>query len=224
MPKKTTRTRRRWVCPECEVGILAPQGMAALNPKRFCLDCSSEKGRRKMVERVCLATETRKAKKKVSATKKKAKKKAKKRAKELGEFLFDGVHMKTELRRLARLVAFKGAFKGKWLPDLRLEDRGKFGDDTFSTFWWYGPSSKRANLLIVIKHNVNADAPSVKAAMLNALVHCYEWKHGRDDENLTVDRIGRIAKAGYKLDEHNIAGATSPGAARDLIAEGLRAG
>ena len=59
--------------------------------------------------------------------------------------------------------------------------------------------------------------------MLNALVHCYEWKHDRDDENLTVDRMGRVAKAAWKLDEHNIAGCSSPSAARDMIGEGLRA-
>jgi len=220
----TTRKKpkRRWVCPECEVGILAPENMAALNPKRFCLDCSSKKGKRKLVERVCLAVETRKAAKARAAAKKKAKKKAVRRAKELGAFLFDGVHMRKELLRLSRLSVFKGVFKGNWIPTLKLEDHGAYGHDRFATYWWYGPSSKRKKLQIVIKHNVNADAPAIKAAMINALVHCYEWKHDRDDDNLTVDRMGRIAKAAYKLDEHNIAASPSPAAARDLIGEGLR--
>ena len=31
---------RRWVCPQCGVGVLAPERMRALDTRRFCLDCS----------------------------------------------------------------------------------------------------------------------------------------------------------------------------------------
>jgi hypothetical protein len=55
MPKVQNKI---WRCPECEVGIRAPSRIRKVDARRYCLDCTAETG--KLVERVCVARETKK--------------------------------------------------------------------------------------------------------------------------------------------------------------------
>lgn len=50
---------RRWVCPKCDAGCLAPSRPRKDDVKRFCLPCSKKVGR--LVERVCPAANNAKA-------------------------------------------------------------------------------------------------------------------------------------------------------------------
>ena len=65
---------RIWRCPICEVGIRAPSKIRKTAAQRYCLDCTAETG--KLVERVCVARETKK--KQVSNRTKEALERAKK--------------------------------------------------------------------------------------------------------------------------------------------------
>lgn len=50
---------RRWVCPKCDAGCLAPSRPRKDDVRRFCLPCSAKTGR--LVERVCPAADNAKA-------------------------------------------------------------------------------------------------------------------------------------------------------------------
>lgn len=52
---------RRWACPKCLRGVLAPERMAADDIRRFCQHCSFAPGNKRLVERVCPALEKRRA-------------------------------------------------------------------------------------------------------------------------------------------------------------------
>ena len=71
---------RRWTCPECGAGVLAPERMHKLDPRRYCLVCSGKPGVKRMVERTCPALEKRRghaaAKRATKAAKAKAKREA----------------------------------------------------------------------------------------------------------------------------------------------------
>lgn len=49
---------RIWRCPDCEGGIRAPSRLRKVDARRYCLDCTAQTG--KLVERVCVARETKK--------------------------------------------------------------------------------------------------------------------------------------------------------------------
>ena len=50
---------RRWVCPECGAGKHAPERLRRNDVRRFCLECSGNKAKGPLVERVCPAVERR---------------------------------------------------------------------------------------------------------------------------------------------------------------------
>jgi hypothetical protein len=66
---------RRWVCPACDSGVIAPDKPRKNDVRRFCLDCSKKTG--KLVERVCPALTNKRA----QAKEKRAAKTARKRDK-----------------------------------------------------------------------------------------------------------------------------------------------
>lgn len=71
---------RRWMCSNCGSGINAPERMAKLDPRRYCLACSSQPGVTRLIERTCAFLEKRRgrsvAKRSTKASKAKAKREA----------------------------------------------------------------------------------------------------------------------------------------------------
>jgi hypothetical protein len=129
--------------------------------------------------------------------------------------------MQQEMKRVARLTVFKGRFKGAEFA-LSLTDLGATSSSpeyaSASYDWEVDHEQGRKCLMIEVRHNTNADAPALQAAILVSLVLAAK---GSDD--FTVDRIGKVAKAAYKLDEHDIAAAADHYAAQHRVADSLRA-
>lgn len=46
---------RRWTCPTCGSGVLAPDAPRKDDARRYCLDCTARTGR--LVQRACPALE-----------------------------------------------------------------------------------------------------------------------------------------------------------------------
>ncbi len=57
--KKTTK--KRWVCPTCNTGILAPSKLRKMDSRRYCLKCSAKSTL--LVERACPSREATASKK-----------------------------------------------------------------------------------------------------------------------------------------------------------------
>ena len=79
MEKKKASARKRWVCPKCDVGVLAPIRPRKNNVLRYCLPCSQVTG--KLVERFCPSLDDARNAKAAKADAKKAAKAEAKKAK-----------------------------------------------------------------------------------------------------------------------------------------------
>jgi hypothetical protein len=58
--------QRRWVCPSCSSGVMAPGRPRRDDVRRYCLDCSKKTGR--LVERTCPALETKRVASRATST------------------------------------------------------------------------------------------------------------------------------------------------------------
>lgn len=114
MPKTQ---QRRWVCPHCSSGVLAPSRPRKDDVRRYCLSCSEKTGR--LVERSCPALE----KQRVASKEKSAARAVSKREAERAKYI-DGPYDFVALqRKMAKLPAFKskrGSWKHHGLPTLEL--------------------------------------------------------------------------------------------------------
>jgi len=155
--------RKRWVCPKCDDGLLAPSKPRMDDVRRYCLPCSEATGR--LVQRTCLSKDRerqvkqeREAAKRQRTTVAKKMKRAKAAAKreeeritakeeEAARWIFGGVNLKEEAKRLVKLKAWRGAFhlsdkrclharwsrikpwkrirRGYFVPDINLQIRRK---------------------------------------------------------------------------------------------------
>lgn len=93
---------RRYVCPICGVGRLAPSRMGPKDVRRFCLDCSQDTGQ--LVDMSCPARD-RAAAQRIAKQREAAKaQREKERAKEAEQYLLkDGTDLRTILKRVKGL-------------------------------------------------------------------------------------------------------------------------
>lgn len=138
-----SKKRVRWDCPNGKhPGVLGPSRPRQDNIVRYCLPCSEAAGR--LVERTApalerqrqataeRAAETAKAKRRREAARRQA---AKER--ETERFTVEGVDLRDEMRRLARLRAFGGA-RGKLarqLPEFTVSRRSSEPQSRYGTAW-----------------------------------------------------------------------------------------
>ena len=87
---------RRWKCPECGDGCLAPERPRTNDVRRYCLPCSEESGR--LVERVCPALEKERA----ARYQRQQERQAKKREKERKKWTINGVRLDLELKKISK--------------------------------------------------------------------------------------------------------------------------
>ena len=103
---------KRWKCPMCNKGALAPSRMSADDVRRYCLECSATTG--KLVQRVCPALEKereRKQEKAASAAKRRRATEARRvkvlEAAEHERYTFDGVYLPDLAMQMCKLKAFR---------------------------------------------------------------------------------------------------------------------
>ena len=97
---------KRWTCPQCGAGKLAPSRPRKDDTRRYCLVCSEKTGR--LVERTCAALERQRGVAKQRATTKRQAAAERAKAKERAKDPFD---MKGWYKELQALDTFK---HGKW--------------------------------------------------------------------------------------------------------------
>lgn len=99
--------RTRWECPTGEhPAVLGPTKPRRDNIVRYCLPCSQATG--KLVERVAPVVERRRVEQAARTTAKRKAREARTKAKEDAYFTVAGVDLRVELKRMARLPAFRG--------------------------------------------------------------------------------------------------------------------
>lgn len=105
---------RRWVCPTCGSGVLAPSRPRKDDVRRFCLACSEKSGR--LVQRVCPAAETSRTRKADARKAASARRRERERTAEDERHTVDGMDVREELQRLCKLPFVRRHFPGGRSP------------------------------------------------------------------------------------------------------------
>lgn len=95
---------RRWTCPRCGGGVLAPERPRKDDVRRYCLDCSKRTGR--LVERICPALVREREQKTERRVAKQADGRVKAKQRETERYTVEGVDLRKELARFHRLPVF----------------------------------------------------------------------------------------------------------------------
>jgi len=95
--------RRRWYCPQCGGGILAPSRMAADDTRRFCLECSAKSP--KLVARTCPSMERVRERKQETRNRRERNRRQRERDKLYR--LTDGSDLRVLIRRVKALTTWR---------------------------------------------------------------------------------------------------------------------
>lgn len=106
---------KRWVCPRCGGGVLAPERPRKHDARRYCLTCTATSGR--LVERICPALDAVRARRASGRQAVAARRRAREQAL-LGErHMVEGLDLRDELSRLCRLPFVRRHFPvPRWSP------------------------------------------------------------------------------------------------------------
>lgn len=199
------RPKRRWSCPTGEhAGILAPANLGPLDVRRFCLECSWEKTRGNLVERICVSAETQKKKAKAKAVEKAAKRSAKRKADDATMYVVGGVHLKKELKRLSRMSVWKkpsttrAPSRHPFIGTRERLDLFVLDSDDSSLRIPSGKSRDQVNVYV----GTRTDLAAVQAGLLRWLAESALWRltGWRADCDAVIALLAKAAKAAYKLD------------------------
>lgn len=171
MTTKTAKraTGKRWVCPDCGSGVLAPAKPRLDDVRRYCLDCSKKTGR--LVKRTCPALDRERA---AASEKRAAKAKAtaaKAKADRLKRRSHSGVDLDAEAKRMWRAFVEGGRVsKTRALPTIDIRWRSE------------GYSTGRAWPTRIVMTLGRADSlPGVLTLLLHELAHSAAgFGHGHD--------------------------------------------
>lgn len=155
---------RRWICPNCESGALAPERPLTDDVRRYCLPCSQRTGR--LVKRTCPALDRARAER-AEASKAKA---AARRARDAERDLARWSHGDTDLRAEAKAIWKHMAefHRGRSLPRLTIHRGQKWGGQTYCTghgnrehvHITIGAAAPTSEVLMVLTHELaHAAAP-----------------------------------------------------------------
>lgn len=163
----TKPKRKRWDCPNGEhAGVLAPGRLRKVDVRRYCLDCSVEKG--VLVERVCKANEKKAERSKAKSQRKaKSKRNAKARVREQAKQrqrereVIDGIDIAREVDRVwAHALRLHGdRMRRRRVPALTVSrrDDGRTSGRAWSSGRIHlsiGEGANRARIVGVIAHEV----------------------------------------------------------------------
>lgn len=202
---------RRWVCPVCGKGALAPSRPRKDDVRRYCLPCSTKTGR--LVLRVAPAVEKARAESKERRAAKAATVRQTAKQKAEAQRTIGGFDLLAEARRLWRTEAFRR--EPGWRKDLpeitlRRTTTGKFRT---SGFCW---SRTRAVTL-----TVGTDTAEALEALAHELTHAIVRYEGHSTRFWSLLRA--VAKEAWPTAEFDFPNAASRGYYLDQhIAAGIR--
>lgn len=108
-------TARRWVCPTCGAGVLAPGRMRADDTRRYCLKCSAKAPR--LVERTCPALDRERETKAAAAAARRQGKAERERTAAVAARSAGRFDLLAEAKRIGRLPSFREQFsRDGWFP------------------------------------------------------------------------------------------------------------
>jgi hypothetical protein len=160
--------RKRWVCPQCQHGLLAPSRPRRDDVRRYCLNCSKKTGR--LVERLCPTLEKKREKT--------AARHAVKRQKKAAKIQTDPKHQVMKLfRKWKKLRCWKDDVAHATL-DLRVKR------DTRKWNAWFTPGRARY-FSGRITMTIGTDWADTRATLLHELTHVTQGRRpgtsGHDD-------------------------------------------
>lgn len=95
-------TNKRWVCPACAQGCLAPSKPRMDDVRRYCLPCSAKTGR--LVRRTCPTLDKQRATRAAQAKEKRAKQRVRKSAARDAVWVHQGCDLEVEAKALWRAM------------------------------------------------------------------------------------------------------------------------
>ncbi len=156
----TKAQRRRWICPVCKSGKLAPSRPRKDDTRRYCLPCSDRSGR--LVQRSCPSVERKAAAK----SERRAQTKLHESARRCEGETLSGVHIPSAARVLWSLPVMRDARaefgRSRQLPEIRIRRRS----DGFTSGRAF-PSQHR----IVLSIGEGVSAVAIKELLLHELAH-----------------------------------------------------
>lgn len=183
--------RKRWICPDCGSGVLAPSKPRRDDVRRYCLDCSKRTGR--LVERICPALEAQRQRKQEQRAAKNRRRRAAARRKKGREAeerkklfdersLVDDLNLHKEARKMWRTAALRDARK-TWhaedapLPEItiRQSTEKRYTSGTCHQTWHL--LQRRITMTLCAQRN----APEILTTLLHEMAHAAcPWKehHG----------------------------------------------
>jgi hypothetical protein len=102
---------KRWLCPSCNVGKLAPSKPRKNDTRRYCLPCSEKTGR--LVERACPALDKKREAATSARDERQTKAKAAKQAREESRWAVKGEDLRVAWDKMRRLKAIRDALRGR---------------------------------------------------------------------------------------------------------------
>ena len=159
---------RRWVCPSCGSGVLAPERPRKDDVRRYCLDCSKATGR--LVERACPALDRRRAARRERSVAVRTSRAESDRRREAARRTVDGRDLGADLKRFLRL------------PSLQTSRHRQSGTPT--VIWRKSTKEHSSGFYTRARHRITVtlgtDLASAQATLLHELVHAFRFpmSHG----------------------------------------------
>lgn len=203
--------QRRWQCPSCGSGLLAPGRMRRDDTRRFCLSCSAKTGR--LVERVCPALERQREQTKTERAERASAQRVAERAQREAREVIDGVDVGREIARLIKLPAFRDELP----PRLRRQAvRWTLHRSQKPTSSGHAYAHGRIHLTFAL----SADAGDVKTLILHELAH-YVIPSGEGHGSRWARCFARGAREGYGVDVRARPGREDSHGLHDRVREAL---
>lgn len=96
--------KKRWKCPRCEGGVLAPSRPRRNDVRRYCLPCSAQQG--VLVERTCPALEAQRSAKYLERTAKKSIKESR----DIKKWELEGYDIRQAVKPIAKMICSNSGF------------------------------------------------------------------------------------------------------------------
>lgn len=183
---------KRYTCPTCDTGRIAPDRMSTDDVRRYCLPCSEDSG--KLVEMICPARERAKAKRrKARAKRRKAERKAereRKRQEERERFCLDDG---TDIRDLVAAVKALPTWQNEGAPAHRAVSRLTVEREAYGSLPWDTVAVaiiRKATRLALCAVGVSTTYWNVDACVLNA--GCRLFNVDRDEVKAVAHNLARL--------------------------------
>lgn len=208
---------RRWICPTCDTGALAPDRPRRDDVRRYCLPCSQRTGR--LVERTCPALDKQRATRAAATKERTAARRARDTERAVAARSHNGVDLLAEAKIIWRHMA--DHHRGRPMPELRL----RFTSKAYCT----GNANRQRAVVSVGRYASTASALMVLTHELahSAAPNPGDWHDERwADCYVTAARarwgathfVGIRAARGYAVDKYVAAGIRNALAATERTA------